>query len=142
MAKSDRPEKGTPEYAAYRKARKERKERREHDRSKSVGNARTESSASASTNSLAVRPPSRAGSEFSYISSVGSAAEAEGGGGGRYRKAEESPDERGLSSGYSVVGGSTGYGASGAVSPVSPISRSGSPGPSSYNNWSQFRSLF
>jgi len=149
MPKPEKPAKGTPEYAAYKKAKKERKERREHGRSKSLTVKTDQSTLSAGSHS-------RAGSEFSYISSVGSGAEEEP---GKYKKtaeeaAREIARERGLLSGYSVVGGvsasgsvSAGYQASyggsesySPVSPVSPVSpASPSPGGARQRSHSQSR---
>lgn len=59
-----KPERGTPEYAAYKQAKKDRRADKEREKR------------SKPSNSLTVeRPQSRAGSEYSYVSSVGSGDE-------------------------------------------------------------------
>lgn len=127
-----KPERGTPEYAAYKQAKKDRKERRGRDKSSSKP--------AASSNSLAVeRPPSRAGSEFSYLSSTGGGSEDESNARSMDRKGETK--DRSIAGfpgihGYGHTGGGyqTSYadnsgGDFGHAHSVSPLSSEGSPKP-------------
>lgn len=129
-----KPERGTPEHAEYEQAKKDRRANKEREKSKSSNALTSESS------------PSRAGSEFSVVNSVGS--EDDGNTRSLGKKVAGETMDRSISGyagahGYVSVGGGIGggyqsshtdnsggnfgqgYGGSDPYSPVSPISSEG-----------------